>query len=130
MTNILEHKAEADRIIYEDRDPDTGFLLLPDLKWNEQQVTDLHLTAIVLQKELYSLRDLRREHLPLLKNILTKGKVSTIFLPYLQLCIYSINGLSITSPRLLVSISGCFDYLHCNNFLVRDIVIGVRLLNT
>ena len=82
MTNILEHKAEADRIIYEDRDPDTGFLLLPDLKWNEQQVTDLHLTAIVLQKELYSLRDLRREHLPLLKNILAKGKVSTIFLPY------------------------------------------------
>ena len=78
MTNILEHKAETDRIIYEDGDPVNGFMLLPDLKWNEKQVTDLHLTAIVFQKELYSLRDLRREHLSLLKNILTKGKVSHI----------------------------------------------------
>ena len=76
MRNIIDHKAEVDRIIVEDRDPETGFMLLPDLKWNEKQVTDLHLTALVLQKELHSLRDLRKEHLPLLKNILAKGKVS------------------------------------------------------
>ena len=76
MRNIIDHKAEEDRIIVEDRDPETGFMLLPDLKWNEKQVTDLHLTALVLQKELHSLRDLRKEHLPLLKNILAKGKVS------------------------------------------------------
>ena len=76
MRNILDHKAEVDRIIFEDEDPETGFMLLPDLKWNEKQVTDLHLTALVLQRELHSLRDLRKEHLPLLKNILAKGRVS------------------------------------------------------
>lgn len=29
--NILEHKAEVERIIYEDPDPVSGFLILPDL---------------------------------------------------------------------------------------------------
>jgi m7GpppX diphosphatase len=29
--NILEHKAESDRIIVEDSDPKEGFILLPDL---------------------------------------------------------------------------------------------------
>ncbi|PVU85385.1 hypothetical protein BB559_001098 [Furculomyces boomerangus] len=29
--NILDHKAESERIIFEDKDPQTGFILLPDL---------------------------------------------------------------------------------------------------
>lgn len=36
--NILEKKAEADRIVYEDPDPTVGFVLLPDFKWNQKQV--------------------------------------------------------------------------------------------
>ncbi|XP_028840726.1 m7GpppX diphosphatase-like isoform X2 [Denticeps clupeoides] len=35
--NILEKKAEADRIVFEDPDPDTGFVLLPDFKWDQKQ---------------------------------------------------------------------------------------------
>ena len=31
---MLEHNKEADRIVYEDFDPDCGFILLPDLKWD------------------------------------------------------------------------------------------------
>lgn len=38
MDNILKKKAEADRIIYEDPDPEVGFVLLPDFKWNQKQV--------------------------------------------------------------------------------------------
>lgn len=38
--NILEKKAEAGRIVYEDPDPDVGFVLLPDFKWNQKQVTE------------------------------------------------------------------------------------------
>lgn len=38
--NILEKKAEADRIVYEDPDPETGFVLLPDFKWDQKQVRD------------------------------------------------------------------------------------------
>ncbi|POI28329.1 hypothetical protein CIB84_007921 [Bambusicola thoracicus] len=36
--NILEKKAEADRIIHENPDPCNGFVLVPDLKWNQNQV--------------------------------------------------------------------------------------------
>lgn len=38
--NILEKKAEADRIVYEDPDPKVGFVLLPDFKWDQKQVRD------------------------------------------------------------------------------------------
>jgi hypothetical protein len=31
LYNVLEHKAEVERIIYENPDPVSGFLLLPDL---------------------------------------------------------------------------------------------------
>jgi hypothetical protein len=36
--NILEKKAEAERLIFEDPDPELGFTLHPDLKWDEKQV--------------------------------------------------------------------------------------------
>lgn len=39
--NILEKKAEADRIVFEDPDPRDGFVLLPDFKWDQKQVCDL-----------------------------------------------------------------------------------------
>lgn len=99
--NILEKKAEADRIVFEDPDPDTGFVLLPDFKWDQKQVNylccniwewikgqwktiissplqlqDLYLIAIVHRRDVKSLRDLTSEHLPLLTNIRRKGEVS------------------------------------------------------
>lgn len=76
MYNILEKKAEVDRIVFEDPDPKTGFILLPDFKWNQKQVDDLYLIAICRQRGVKSLRDLRAEHLPLLLNILHKGTES------------------------------------------------------
>ncbi|XP_028315644.1 m7GpppX diphosphatase [Gouania willdenowi] len=72
--NILEKKAEAERIVYEDPDPKVGFTLLPDLKWDQKRVVNLYLIAIVHQRGIKSLRDLTEEHLPLLQNILKKGK--------------------------------------------------------
>lgn len=38
--NILEKKAEADRIVFEDPDPQVGFVLLPDFKWDQKQVCE------------------------------------------------------------------------------------------
>ncbi|KAL8601446.1 hypothetical protein ACOMHN_042450 [Nucella lapillus] len=72
--NILDKKTEADRVVFEDLDPDTGFVLLPDMKWNRSDVSALYLVAIVRRHNLGSLRDLRAQHLPLLRNILGKGK--------------------------------------------------------
>ncbi|XP_061582392.1 m7GpppX diphosphatase [Cololabis saira] len=76
--NILEGKAEAERVIYEDPDPVVGFVLLPDLKWDQKQVDDLYLIAIVHQRGIRSLRDLKSEHLPLLQNISKKGKEAVL----------------------------------------------------
>lgn len=74
----MEHKSEKERIIYEDSDPKSGFILLPDLKWNGTTLETLYLLGIVFQRNLKSLRDLTSEHLPLLKNIYDKGTVSEV----------------------------------------------------
>ena len=76
--NILDHKTESDRIVAEDPDPELGFLLLPDLKWDRKQIEDLYLVGIVHRHGIKSIRDLRTEHLPLLRNVLDKGTVSDI----------------------------------------------------
>jgi m7GpppX diphosphatase len=73
--NILEKKAEADRIVYEDPDPEHGFILLPDLKWEQTQLKNLYVMAVCYKNEIRTLRDLNATHLPLLKNILREGTV-------------------------------------------------------
>ncbi|KAJ8342503.1 hypothetical protein SKAU_G00324310 [Synaphobranchus kaupii] len=72
--NILEKKAEADRIVHEDPDPKVGFVLLPDFKWDQKQLDDLYLIAIVHRRDIKSLRDLTSEHIPLLSNIRKGGQ--------------------------------------------------------
>uniref|UniRef100_A0A8C3GGY0 m7GpppX diphosphatase n=1 Tax=Cairina moschata TaxID=8855 RepID=A0A8C3GGY0_CAIMO len=89
--NILEKKAEADRIIHENQDPSNGFVLVPDFKWNQNQLYDLYLIALIQRRDVKSLRDLTGEHLPLLKNILQEGKeaiVKRFGVPGSQLRIY------------------------------------------
>ena len=76
VNNILEHKKEADRIVFEDSHPETGFVLLPDLKWDCRTTANLYLTGIVVKRGIKSLRDLTAEHIPLLLNILDKGTVT------------------------------------------------------
>lgn len=73
MYNILEHKQEEDRIIFEDKDTDNGFILLPDLKWDGRTLETLYCLAIVHRRDLKSLRDLNEKHLTLLKNIRDAG---------------------------------------------------------
>ncbi|XP_045164966.2 m7GpppX diphosphatase-like [Mercenaria mercenaria] len=72
--NILEKKQEADRIVFEDADPETGFILLPDMKWDRKDKNALYLVGIVHKHGIKSLRDLNKTYLPLLKNVLAKGR--------------------------------------------------------
>ncbi|XP_050736336.1 m7GpppX diphosphatase-like [Eriocheir sinensis] len=74
--NILDHKKESDRIVFEDPDADTGFILVPDLKWTGEQMEDLYLQAIVHRRDLGCLRDLTAKHLPLLRNMQEKGSAA------------------------------------------------------
>lgn len=72
--NILEHKQEKDRIVFEDKDLETGFILLPDLKWDGRNVENLYLLGIVHKHDLKSLRDLNGSHLDLLRNLRQSAK--------------------------------------------------------
>ncbi|XP_033729907.1 m7GpppX diphosphatase-like, partial [Pecten maximus] len=62
--NILDKKSESDRIVFEDACPKDGFILLPDMKWNRKELSQLYLVAIVHTREVLSLRDLNHTHLP------------------------------------------------------------------
>ncbi|XP_065082943.1 m7GpppX diphosphatase [Ochlerotatus camptorhynchus] len=73
LYNILEHRKETDRIVYEDPSEETGFILLPDLKWDGKTVEQLYLLALVHPKGIKSLRDLTADHLPLLRNLKDSG---------------------------------------------------------
>ncbi|KAK9471738.1 HIT-like domain-containing protein [Dipodascopsis tothii] len=67
--NILSHKVEVDRIVHENPDPDTGFILLPDLKWDRTTMEALYLVAIVHTHSITSMRDLNKSHLPFLRSM-------------------------------------------------------------
>ena len=77
VQNILDGRSEAERVIHSDGDPERGFLLLPDLKWDQRDLESLYVLAIARRKDVQSLRDLSAQHLPLLRNILTAGRVSS-----------------------------------------------------
>ena len=68
VQNILDGTAEADRVIYHDHDLETGFVILPDMKWDGQSET-LYWVAIAMQPNLLSLRSLNSTHLGFLKKL-------------------------------------------------------------
>ena len=70
IRNALEHKKEAERIIYEDSDKETGFILYPDYKWDGKQIENLYCLAIIHKYGIKSIRDLNSKHLPLLRKLL------------------------------------------------------------
>uniref|UniRef100_A0A914ED09 C3H1-type domain-containing protein n=1 Tax=Acrobeloides nanus TaxID=290746 RepID=A0A914ED09_9BILA len=67
---ILNHRAEQNRIVFEDPDPRIGFVLIPPRYYDPRS---LHLLAIVRQCGIKSIRDLTEEDIPLLENIYHKS---------------------------------------------------------
>jgi len=67
--NILEHKAEKESIIAEDTDDVEGFILLPDLKWDRKTMAIMHTVAVVRRRDITSIRDLKKKHVPWLKHL-------------------------------------------------------------
>ncbi|XP_057325779.1 m7GpppX diphosphatase-like isoform X2 [Microplitis mediator] len=70
--DILEGKAEVDRVIFNDNDEKTGFVLIKDSDWLDDDKENLNLLAIA-RNDLKSIRELNGTHLPLLKNIKEAG---------------------------------------------------------
>ncbi|KAF3291390.1 hypothetical protein TWF970_000604 [Orbilia oligospora] len=67
--NILDHKAESEKIVYEDEDKEVGFILLPDLKWDLVTMTSLYLSVIVHRTDIRSIRDFTPAHIPFLSSL-------------------------------------------------------------
>ncbi|XP_016319971.1 m7GpppX diphosphatase-like [Sinocyclocheilus anshuiensis] len=66
-------------------------LVLFCFKWDQKQLQDLYLIAIVHRRDVKSLRDLTSEHLPLLTNIRSKGEDAIqrqYGIPPRKLCMY------------------------------------------
>ncbi|GAN08627.1 actin polymerization protein Bzz1 [Mucor ambiguus] len=66
--NILNGSAEADRVIFHDHDPENGFVILPDMKWDGRNET-LYWVAISMRSDILSLRSLSSQHVGLLKRL-------------------------------------------------------------
>jgi m7GpppX diphosphatase len=69
VSDILSGAAEASAVLFADPDPEHGFVLLPDMKWDGRAPAALYLLALARAPGLRSLRDLRRAHLPLLTAV-------------------------------------------------------------
>ncbi|XP_068153730.1 m7GpppX diphosphatase [Drosophila tropicalis] len=113
--NILEHKQETERIVFEDKDPETGFVLLPDLKWDGVNVENLYLLGIVHQHNLKSLRDLRGSHLPLLRNLRQSSKDA----------IQKRYGLNPSQLRMYFHYQPSFYHLHVHINPIRNDAPGI-----
>ncbi|RAK73984.1 putative mRNA decapping hydrolase [Aspergillus fijiensis CBS 313.89] len=82
--NILEGRTEQEDVILRDEGrrhhngaadddnddvDDDGFLMLPDLNWDRKTMGSLHLLALVQRRDIWSLRDLKKRHIPWLKYL-------------------------------------------------------------
>ena len=74
--NILEGRTEQEDVILRDQghdgNSDLGFLVLPDLNWDRKTMGSLHLLALVQRRDIWSLRDLTKKHVPWLRYLQTR----------------------------------------------------------
>ncbi|KAI5958145.1 hypothetical protein CANMA_004299 [Candida margitis] len=74
--NILFHGKESESVIYHDKS-DEGFVLLPDMKWDNVNLENLYLCCIVNRVDLSSVRDLNGSHAEWLRKVQDKIKTVT-----------------------------------------------------
>ncbi|KAJ7115898.1 mRNA decapping enzyme [Mycena epipterygia] len=69
VAEILDGHKEQSKVLFSSPD----FIILPDMKWDLHTISSLYLIAIVRDKNLHCLRDLRAKHISLLKSIRHKA---------------------------------------------------------
>eukprot|EP00960_Hanusia_phi_P073514 768030-Hanusia_phi.AAC.2 len=111
--NILDGVAEQERIIYQNNDPRDGFVLLPDSKWDQSNVSNLYCLAIVNRRDLLCLRSLNDENLDLLQNIHNQG------------CSVLLDKYGVTADKLIVHIHYLPTFWHLHvHFLHVDLALS------
>ncbi|KAJ5160734.1 uncharacterized protein N7482_007738 [Penicillium canariense] len=78
--NILEGRTEQEDVILRDagHGPEDAFLMLPDLNWDRKTMNSLHLLALVHRRDIWSLRDLQKKHIPWLKYLRQRVLEATV----------------------------------------------------
>ncbi|KAJ5638297.1 hypothetical protein N7490_008176 [Penicillium lividum] len=78
--NILEGRTEQEDIIMRDdgQRAEDAFLMLPDLNWDRKTLSSLHLLTLVHRRDIWSLRDLRKSHVPWLKYLRERVLKATV----------------------------------------------------
>jgi m7GpppX diphosphatase len=69
--NILEGRTEQEDVMLRDdgHGAEDAFLMLPDLNWDRKTLGSLHLLALVHRRDIWSLRDLKKKHVPWLRYL-------------------------------------------------------------
>jgi len=70
--NIIEGRKEQEDVIVRESGEEEGFLLLPDLNWDRKTLGTLRMLALVERRDIWSLRDLTKSHIPWLKRMRDK----------------------------------------------------------
>ena len=76
VDEIIAGRKEGDKVLCRDDSGSFGYMIIPDMKWNLETVSDLYLLALCTSSGLKSLRDLRKIHVPVLRSI--KGEAIRI----------------------------------------------------
>ena len=58
--------------------PEDAFLMLPDLNWDRKTLSSLHLLALVHRRDIWSLRDLKKRHIPWLRYLRQRVLEATV----------------------------------------------------
>ena len=66
--NILDGKSERDRTFFEN----DQFMLLLNYNWDGKAIESLYLLALVRDRDIHSIRDLKPAHIPMLESLLEK----------------------------------------------------------
>ena len=69
LDEIIAGRKEGDKVFHRDDSGSFGYMIIPDMKWNLETVSDLYLLALCTSNGVKSLRDLRKIHVPVLRNI-------------------------------------------------------------
>ncbi|RHY32393.1 hypothetical protein DYB32_002620 [Aphanomyces invadans] len=107
--NILDGTSEAEKIILDDSDPTHGFVLLPDTKWSAPyHVESLYCLAIVRDRSIRSVRDLRAPHVPMLESLRYVLQLSLVD----DMCGGRAKGLAVIREKYGVAASSVRCFVH------------------
>jgi m7GpppX diphosphatase len=69
--NIIEGRSEQENVLYrsEASDSKDDHLLIPDLNWDRKTVGGLHLLALVVRRDIWSVRDLKKKDVAWLRQL-------------------------------------------------------------